>query len=305
MFMSPWLVGFSVFFAYPLLATVYFSFTRYDLFNLQFIGLDNYRFLLDDADAWQAMKNTLWLVAVMVPLRVLFGLGIAQLLTHIKKGGSLLRAVLYLPYLLPPVAGAVAFVFLLNPSTGPINSIVDGMLLDPVNAVFGSHLASPDWFNDPTWSKPGLTLLALWGVGDVMIILLASLLDVPQSLYEAASIDGASAWQQFRKITLPTIQPVLMFSAITGVIQTLQYFTQAIVAGKVASGKTDLPGEVLVPGYPNGSTLTYPQWLFDEGFRQFNMGYASVLSLVLFAVAMFFTLFLLRSFSAFDADEAS
>ncbi|MGI8331826.1 carbohydrate ABC transporter permease [Actinomadura scrupuli] len=303
-YMSPWLIGFGIFFAYPLAATLYFSFTRYDLFNLQWVGLTNYRFLLQDHDAWQAMRNTLWLVAVMVPLRVLFGLGIAQLLTRIKRGGNLLRAIFYLPYLLPPVAGSVAFVFLLNPATGPINSMIDGILLDPVNWVFGSHLHAPDWFNDPTWAKPGLTTLALWGVGDVMIILLASLLDVPKSLYEAAAIDGAGAWQQFRRITLPTISPVLMFAAVTGVIQTLQYFTQAMVAGKVASGQTDLPGQTLLPGYPNGSTLTFPQWLFDEGFRQFNMGYACVLSLLLFAVSMFFTMFLLRSFRAFDEEAA-
>ncbi|GAA3205502.1 sugar ABC transporter permease [Actinocorallia longicatena] len=305
MFLSPWLIGFAFFFAYPLLATFYFSFFRYDLFTLEPVGLDNWKFFWTDADAHQALLNTLWLVAVMVPLRVLFGLGIAQLLTHVKRGGGLLRAIFYLPYLLPPVAGAVAFVFLLNPATGPINSLIDGVLLGPLNSVLGTHWTAPDWFNDPSWSKPGLTLLALWSVGDVMIILLAALLDVPKSLYEAASIDGAGAWQRFRRITLPTVQPVLMFAAVTGVIQTLQYFTQAIVAGKVASGQTDLPGQVLLPGYPNGSTLTFPQWLNDEGFRQFNMGYASVLSIILFAISMFFTLFLLRSFSAFGEDEAS
>jgi multiple sugar transport system permease protein len=304
MFLSPWMIGFALFFAYPLAATVYYSFFRYDLFTLEWVGMDNWKFFLDDSDAHQALFNTLWLVAIMVPLRVLFGLGLAQLLTHVKRGGSLLRAILYLPYLLPPVAGAVVFVFLLNPGTGPINAVLDNVLFDPVNAVFGSHLASPDWFNDESWSKPGLTMLGLWSVGDVMIILLASLLDVPRSLYEAADIDGANSWQKFRRITLPTISPVLMFAAVTGVIQSLQYFTQAMVAGKVASGQTDLPGQTLLPGYPNGSTLTFPQWLVDEGFRQFNMGYASVLSLVLFAVSIFFTMFLLRSFRAFDEEAA-
>lgn len=292
-FLSPWLIGFTLFFAYPLLATVYFSFTRYDLFTLQYVGLTNYRFLFEDEDAWRAMANTLWLVAVMVPLRVLFGLGIAQLLTHLKRGGSVFRSIFYLPYLVPPVAATVAFVFVLNPGTGPVNSIAEAV-----------GVSLPDWFNEPQWSKPGLTLLSLWAVGDMMVILLAALLDVPKQLYEAAEIDGASAGQRFRHITLPTISPVLAFAAVTGVIQTLQYFTQAMVAAKVAAGQSDQPGTQTAPGYPGGSTLTFPQWLYDEGFRQFNMGYACVLALVLFAVAMLFTLVLLRQFHVFAGEES-
>jgi ABC-type sugar transport system permease subunit len=291
-FMSPWLIGFALFFAYPLAATVYFSFYRYNLFQLTPIGLTNYRFLFKDPYAWQAIKNTLWLVVVMVPLRVLFGLGLAQLLSKIKRGGSILRSIFYLPFLIPPVAATVAFVFVVNPGTGPINGLA---------AKIGIHL--PDWFNDPNWTKPGLTLLALWGIGDVMIILLASLLDVPKSLYEAAAIDGANAWQQFRRITLPTISPVLMFSAVTGVIQTLQYFTQAMVAANASQGNADQAGTTTAPGYPDGASLTFPQTLYNEGFQQFNMGYACVLALVLFVVAMFFTLILLRQFHAFGDDD--
>jgi ABC-type sugar transport system permease subunit len=291
-FMSPWLIGFALFFAYPLAATVYFSFFRYNLFQLTPIGLTNYRFLLHDPYAWTAIKNTLWLVVVLVPLRVLFGLGLAQLLTNIKQGGNILRSIFYLPFLIPPVAATVAFVFVVNPGTGPINDIAGKI---------GIHL--PDWFNDPTWTKPGLTLLALWAIGDVMIILLAALLDVPKSLYEAAAIDGANAWQRFRRITLPTISPVLMFSAVTGVIETLQYFTQAMVAAHVSQGNADQAGTTTAPGYPDGASLTFPQVLYDEGFRQFNMGYACVLALVLFAVAMFFTLILLRQFHAFADDD--
>lgn len=290
-FLSPWLIGFAFFFAYPLAATVYFSFFRYNLFQLTPVGLANYRFLFNDPYAWTAIKNTLWLVVVMVPARVLFGLGIAQLLTRIRRGGDLLRAIFYLPFLIPPVAATVAFVFVVNPGTGPVNGIA---------AKAGIHL--PDWFNDPTWTKPGLTLLSLWAIGDVMIILLAALLDVPKTLYEAAAIDGAGPWQQFRRITLPTISPVLMFSAVTGVIETLQYFTQAMVAANVSQGNADQAGTTTAPGYPDGASLTFPQTLYNEGFQQFNMGYACVLALVLFAVAMLFTVILLRRFHAFGDD---
>ncbi|RFU38104.1 sugar ABC transporter permease [Actinomadura logoneensis] len=292
-FLSPWLVGVGLFFGYPLAATVYFSFTRYDLFTLRYVGFANYRFLLHDGDAWNAMKNTMWLVVLMVPLRMLFGLGIAQLLTHIRRGGSVLRSVFYLPYLIPPVSATVAFVFVTNPGTGPFPALTRHL-----------GISLPDFFNDPSWSRPGLTLLGLWAVGDLMILLLAALLDVPRSLYEAAVLDGANAWQRFRYITLPSISPVLAFCAVTGVIQTLQYFTQALVAAKVASGQADTAGTQFAPGYPDGSTLTFPQWLYDEGFRQSNMGYACVLALVMFAVGMLFTLVLLRRFRAFAGEEA-
>uniref|UniRef100_UPI0027953120 carbohydrate ABC transporter permease n=1 Tax=Actinomadura roseirufa TaxID=2094049 RepID=UPI0027953120 len=287
------LTGFGLFFAYPLGATVYFSFTRYNLFTLEYVGLDNYTFLLHDGDAWKAMRNTMWLVAIVVPLRVLFGLGVAQLLTRIRRGGALLRSVFYLPYLIPPVSATVAFVFVLNPGTGPFPTIAHRL-----------GFSLPDFFNEAGWAKPGLGLLGLWAVGDVMIILLAALLNVPASLYEAAAIDGAGAWARFRHITLPTVSPVLAFSAVTGVIQTLQYFTQALVAAKVASGQADLAGTHFAPGYPGGSTLTFPQWLYDQGFRQFNMGYACVLALVMFVIAMAFTLVLLRQFRAFAGEEA-
>lgn len=293
LYLSPWLVGFAVFFAYPLIATVYFSFQRYDLFTLQPVGLLNYKYLLHDDAAWTSIKNTLWLVAVMVPLRVLFGLGVAQLVTKLKAGAGFFRTLFYLPSLVPLVAGTLGFVYLLNPATGPVQTLLSAVGLN-----------SPDWFGDPAWSKPGLTLLALWSVGDLMVIFLAALLDVPKQLYEAAALDGAGPWQQFFRITLPVIRPVLMFAAVTGVIQSLQYFTQAMVAARVASGATDSAGSVFTPGYPDQSTLTFPELLFQEGFRDFAMGYACVLALILFVVSMVFTLILLRQFRGLAEEEA-
>ncbi|ETK37992.1 sugar ABC transporter permease [Microbispora corallina] len=293
LYLSPWLVGFSVFFLYPLLSTVYFSFQRYDLFTLEPVGLLNYRYFLRDEAAWTAIRNTLWLVVVMVPLRVLFGLGVAQLITKIKAGAGVFRTIFYLPSLVPLVAGTLGFVYLLNPGTGPVQAILGAVGID-----------SPDWFGDPAWSKWGLTMLGLWSVGDLMVIFMAALLDVPKQLYEAAALDGANAWRQFVHITLPVIRPVLMFATVTGVIQTLQYFTQAMVAARVASGATDSAGSVFVPGYPDQSTLTFPEWLFHQGFRDFAMGYACVLALVLFAVSMVFTLILLRQFRGFAEEEA-
>ncbi|MFI6503661.1 carbohydrate ABC transporter permease [Nonomuraea typhae] len=283
--LSPWLAGVTIFFVYPLLATVYFSFHRYDLFTLEFVGLDNYAYLVRDERFWISVRNTLWLVAFMVPAQLIFALGVAQLVTRLKSGVGLVRTIIYLPSLVPMVAGTVAFVFLMNPSTGPWNQLL---------AMAG--IQGPDWFGSAAWSKPSLTLLALWSCGNMIVIFLAALLDVPKHLYEAAALDGANAWRQFRSVTLPMISPVLLFSTVTAVIYALQYFTQAMIASRVASGTTDSPGTAFTPGYPDQSLLTLPQHLFHTGFRDWTMGLASVMALVLFAAAMVCTLFLLRRF---------
>lgn len=292
-FLSPWLLGVGLFFLYPLVATVYFSFTHYDLLsNPRWVGFSNYQYMFkDDPDFWRAVRNTLWLVVVMVPLRILLGLGVAGIAVSLKSGASLFRSLVYLPYLVPPVASTIAFVFLFNPGTGPVNQILGKL-----------GIPEPGWFTSESWSKPALVLLSLWAIGDLMVIMMAALVDVPRELHEAAAIDGAGQVARFRYVTLPGISPVVLFAAITGVIDTLQYFTQASVASTVASGVTDLPGSSTPPGYPNGSTLTYPQLIVEQGFTQFNMGYASALSVVLFLVAMVFTAGLLRGTKSLTGD---
>jgi multiple sugar transport system permease protein len=297
-FLTPWLIGMAIFFVYPLAATLYYSVTRFDLLNPpHFVGLRNYRFLLHgDPHVWQATRNTLWLVAVVVPLRVLFGLGCAGLVASVKRGQSLVRAACYLPVLAPPVAATVAFVFLFNPGTGPVNGVL---------RVLGVH--GPGWFTDPAWAKPSLAFLAMWAVGDVMVLLLAALLDVPKHLYEAAAIDGAGPIRRWWHITLPTISPVLLFTVITGIIQTLQYFTQAAVAAQVASGTgATSSGLAETFGWPDDSTLTFPEHLYVMGFRYSYLGYASALAVVLFAVSLVFTVLLLRRFGSLlgDRDDA-
>ncbi|MFI1102631.1 carbohydrate ABC transporter permease [Streptomyces melanogenes] len=284
-FMSPWLIGFGVFFAYPLISTVYFSFTHYDGFtDPAFNGLKNWSYVFDDYPLfWPALRNTLWLVVVMVTCRVAFGLGIGLLITKIKTGTGVFRTLFYLPYLAPPVAATLAFVFLLNPGTGPVNSVLSDL-----------GIPAPDWFTDPGWSKPALTMLAVWGVGDLMVIFMAALLDVPKEQYEAAELDGASSWQRFRFVTLPNISPIVMFAVVTGIIQTMQYYTQPLVAGKVASGVIGSSGQQFEPGYPDKSTLTLPQLVYNLGFQRFDYGSACVVALVLFALSMAFTALLMR-----------
>ncbi|HEU5373121.1 MAG TPA: sugar ABC transporter permease [Gaiellaceae bacterium] len=276
--MSPWLVGFSLFFGYPLVMSAYLSFNHYDLLSApRWVGLANYRYLFTvDPQVWTAVKNTLWLIAVMVPLQVVFAYGIAMLLARAKSGVGVLRTIFYLPALAPPVAATLGFVFILNPATGPVNTILGHL-----------GIQGPLWFQDPAWSKPSLTLLGLWGVGNTMVIFLAAVLDVPRHLYESAELDGAGPLQRLRWVTLPTTSPVILFAVILGVIQGLQYFTQAYVAAGVASGQASQAGDVTAAtlGYPLDSTLVYPVLLFQHGFTDFQMGYASAMAMLLLAVS--------------------
>ncbi len=296
-FLSPWLLGTGLFFLYPLAVTGYLSFTRYDGFVAPtWDGLDNWRFVFRDYPFfWPAMRNTLWFVVVLVTLRIITGLALGMLVVHVKRGSTTLRTIFYAPFLAPPVAATLAFVFLLNPGTGPVNTILGHI-----------GVSAPSWFNDPTWSKPALTLLAVWGVGDLMVIFMAALLDVPRELYEAASLDGAGAVNRFRHVTLPHLRPILLFAVITGVIATMQYYTEPIVAGQVASGQIAGSGNQFEPGYPGGSTLTLPQLVYNLGFQRFNIGAACVIAMVLFVLSMAFAAFLMRRGSGFLAgDELS
>ena len=277
-FLSPWLVGFSLFFAYPIVWSGYLSLTSYDLLSPpRWVGLENYRYLLgDDPQIRPAVSNTLWFIAVSVPLTVAFGFGIALLLTRAQRGVGVFRTIFYLPALVPPVAATLAFVYILNPSSGPVNTILSRLGIE-----------SPLWFNDPGWSKPSLVMLGMWGVGTTMIIFLAAILDVPRHLYESAELDGAGAWQRLRWVTLPTISPVILFAVVLGVIAGLQYFTQAHVAASVAAGSAIQGGTTtnIEVGYPEGSTLFYPILIYNNGFRYFDMGYAAAMAMLLLAVA--------------------
>jgi len=294
-FLAPALIGIAVFFLYPLVSAVYFSFTKFDLLSVpQWVGLDNYKRMGDDPFLLQSVRNTLWMVVVFVPVRIIGAIGLSMLLTNLKRGAGLFRTIFYLPALVPPVAATIAFVYLLKPSTGPVN-------------VFLAHLGieGPLWFNSPEWAKPALVLLGLWAIGDLMVIFLAAVLGVPESLYEAASLDGANAWHRFRFITLPTIRPVILFAAVTGVIYTLQYFDQAAVAGSIASGQASTGGGISSSfGFPEGSTFTYPLWLYTVGFRYNALGYANALAVVLFVVALAVTVILMRRAKAFSGEES-
>ena len=218
-----------------------------------------------DPQFWISVKNTLiWMVGIAVPLQVLFAFGVATIVARIKSGSGTFRTIFYLPALAPPVAATLGFVYILNPATGPVNTIL-------------AHLGitGPLWFQDPAWSKPSLIMLGMWGIGNTMVIFLAAVLEVPQHLYESAELDGAGP-----------------FAVVLGVIQGLQYFTQAYVAAGVAAGQASQAADVTSVnlGYPLDSTLFYPILLYEHGFSEFQMGYASALAMLLLAVSFAVTL---------------
>ena len=274
--MAPWAVGFALFYVYPMFASLYFSFTQYDLLSQpRWTGLGNYSYMIHtDPAFWLAMRNTVWIVAISTPIQVIFAMSTAMVLTRVQgRGATIYRTIFFAPTMVPAVAATLGFLFLLNP-TGPLDRLL-GFL----------HLPQPLWFQEPHYAKPGLVLLALWGIGNTMIIFLAALLDVPRSLYEAAEVEGANTWQRFRFVTLPMISPVIFFSLVIGVIYGFQYFTEAYVA---AGGSGSL-------GDPQGSLLFYGVYLYQQGFSYFHMGYASALAWVLFVIIMLWTLLLIWS----------
>lgn len=264
LFASPWLLNLAVFIAYPIAASLYYSFCAYDTLRApRWIGIENYRNLFtDDPLFWKSLFNTLYMVAVGLPIGLVVSLGIALLMNQKLKGMAFYRTIYYLPSITPVVATSVLWLWLLNPEIGLVNTML---------AKIG--IAGPGWLQSPDWSKPALILMGLWGAGGGMVIYLAGLQDVPQQLYEAAELDGAGRLAQFRHVTLPMLSPVIFFNLIMGLIGSFQYFTQVYV---MTQGR----------GGPRDSTLVYALHLFNSAFLDFRMGYACAMAWVLFLVTL-------------------
>ena len=272
-FLSPWLLGFTLFGAGPILAAVFLSFTDYNIFNRpHWTGLANYRAMLNDPLVPKALYNTLFYTVFAVPLGTFFSLLLALLLNTKVRGLALWRTLFYLPTVVSGVAMGVLWRWIFNPEVGLLNT-----LLHPFLHML--NLPDPKWLLDPHLAKPAYILMSLWGVGGGMIIFLAGLQSIPKQLYEAAEIDGAGALARFRHVTLPMLSPVVFFSLTMGFIGSFQIFTQAYVM----SGR----------GVDN-STLFYVLYLFDQAFRYFRMGYAAALAWVLFAIVLAVTLLQFR-----------
>ncbi|WP_233416829.1 carbohydrate ABC transporter permease [Halovulum marinum] len=268
MFLLPWLIGFLGLTLGPTLASFYLSFTDYDLLTSpRWSGLKNYEYaFLYDRRLGNAIEVTFTYVLWSVPLKLAVALGLAMVLDRSVRGVSFYRATFYLPSLL---GASVAIAVLWRQLFG-----ADGLVNQLLFMVTG--IQGPAWVTHPDYALSTLIVLAIWQFGSPMIIFLAGLRQVPQDLYEAASMDGASGWRQFRKITLPLLAPVIFFNLVLQTIEAFKAFTQAYIV----SGGT---------GGPVDSTLFYSLYLYEEAFANFRMGYASALAWLLLVIIAIFT----------------
>lgn len=259
--MSPWLIALVVFHVYPIVAATYLSLSDYNIFNPpEFQGFDNYVKLWNDPTVWKAAGNSLFYALLSVPIGLAAALVLALLLNRPVRGIGIHRTLFYMPAVVPPVAGTIVFLLLLEPRAGPLNTAIETVGID-----------GPAWFQDPAFAKWGLIILSLWGVGAATLIFLAGLQEIPESLLEAASIDGAGAWRRFTNVTLPLLTPVILFNLVIGVIYSFQVFDAAMIVGGTS-------------GVPGGSTLMYMVHIYRTAFGYFDMGYASAQAMVLFLV---------------------
>lgn len=273
-FISPWLVGFVIFTALPMLASLVLSFTEYDVLQPpRFTGLENYRELFEDPRLRLSLLNTFFYAALHVPLATLVALALALLLNRVERAAGFFRTAFYLPSMTPAVAVGALWLWLLNPRIGLVNRGLE---------VFG--IAGPGWTTDPNWIKPGIVLMSLWAVGGTVIIYYAALRNVPIELYEAARIEGARAWHEFRYVTLPMISGALFFTLIVNTISSLQIFSEVYTMffGQMQSGA----GE--------SAALFYVIYLFRQAFEFLNIGYASAMAWLLFVITLVLTFIQLR-----------
>jgi multiple sugar transport system permease protein len=268
-FLAPWLIGFLGLTLGPTLASLYLSFTNFDLLqDPQFIGTANYqRIVTNDVKFWHSMQVTFTYVIMAVPLKLAFALGLAMVLNRGIAGLPLYRALFYLPSLL---GASVAIAVLWRQLFAK-----DG-LANVALAFFG--IDGPSWISDPNYSLYTLVLLSVWQFGSPMIIFLAGLRQIPSDVYEAANIDGANKMQQFIKITVPLLTPVIFFNGIVQTIDAFKAFTPAFIISEGTGGPID-------------STLFYTLYLYQEGFAYFRMGYASALAWILLIIIACFTAF--------------
>ena len=271
-FVAPWLVGLVLFTAGPMLASLVMSVTDFNLVKpeaTRFVGLENYARLASDPTIAQSIVATLKFAVVTIPVTMAASLGFAVLLNHPKlafKGP--LRALVYMPVMIPLVASTLVWLGFLNTETGWLNAILSAVGLPRI-----------DWINSEVWVYPALTIMGLWGIGNFMLINIAGLQSVPTELYEAARMDGAGPWTQFRRITIPLMSPVLLYNLVIILIGTFQDFTQAFV---ITNGRGD----------PNNATLFMNLVLYREGFVYNHMGYAAAIAWLLFVIVLVLTLLL-------------
>jgi multiple sugar transport system permease protein len=270
LFISPWLIGFLAFLLYPILSNVWYSFTDYSGFGTpEFTGVENYRRMAHDALFWKSLYNTIYYTLLAVPIGVVVAITLAVAMNQKVREVAVYRAAIFLPSILPIFALSFIFIWILNPRYGLVNYALQKLGFESIN-----------WLGDPTFARLSIVMLAQLGAGQFALIFLAGLRAIPTTLYEAAEIDGASAWRRFRYITLPLLTPLILYDIIIGLGLGLQIFTQAYV---------------MTDGGPENATLFYVLYLYRQAFRYGEFGYAAALSWVLFLISLVLALAVFRT----------
>jgi multiple sugar transport system permease protein len=271
LFILPWVVGMLLWKLIPICFAFIVSFMRWNMVDRpSFIGFDNYRRAFGDPLFWQSLKVTSIYSFAKVPIALALALLVAILLNQKIPGRAVFRTLYFLPSVLNGVAVSILWLFIFNNHFGLLN----GMLY----RIFG--VTGPNWLGSSTWVLPSFVLIGLWGFGQPMLIFLAGLQNVPNELHDAARVDGAGVLRRFSNVTLPMLSPVVFFNLILGIIGAFQVFTS---------------GLIITNGGPNNSSLFYVLYIYQQGWDYLNMGYASALAWILFAVIIGLTLLVVRS----------
>ncbi|HJZ49433.1 MAG TPA: sugar ABC transporter permease [Roseiflexaceae bacterium] len=269
LFIAPVVLGYLIWVAGPMLMAIWLSLTEWNLLQPpKYVGLSNYQLMFQDELFWKSLSVTLYFTLVSVPLSLAISFAVALLMNVKVRGIAVFRTLFYLPSIVPAVASAVLWVWVLNSEFGLLNFLLRTLGLPKVL-----------WLQDPHTAMPSLILMSLWGIGGTMVIYLAGLQGIPQHLYEAAEIDGANYWNRFRHVTIPMMSPVIFFNLVIGLIAALQTFTQ---------------GYLITRGGPQNSTLFYGLYIYRSAFQDYKMGYAAALSWVLFTLVLLLSLFVFR-----------
>jgi multiple sugar transport system permease protein len=271
LFISPWLIGFLAFTAFPILASLYYSFTLYDIINApRFIGLNNFTFMFTTDPSFPiVIYNTVYFVVLGVPAATIVSFLLAALLNRNIVGRPVFRTIFFLPFIVPSVATAMVWLWMYNPNYGLLDGTLSGLGMQVI-----------PWLGSPSLAKISLLIISVWGQGATIVIFLAALQDVPRELYDAAKVDGANGFRRFLSVTIPLCTPSILFVVITGLIGWFQYFTIAWI---------------ITQGGPMQSTESYSIYLYQSAFQFLKMGYAAALAWVLFLVIMLFTIITFRS----------
>ena len=271
LFIMPSILGILIWLVGPMIYSIWLSLTKWDIITpAKYVGLGNFRKLfLNDPLFWKSLWVTFYYTIVAVPLNLVSGFLVALLLNSEVKGMTGFRTIFYLPSIVPQVANAMLWLWLLNPEFGLVNTFLRSLGFPKIL-----------WLQDERWVMPAFWVMGLWTIGGGMLIYLAGLQGIPEQLYEAADIDGATIWAKFRHITIPQMSPIIFFNLIMGIIGSFQIFTS---------------GFLMTNGGPNNATLFYVLYLYRNAFQWLNMGYAAALAWVLFIIILLLTLLVFRS----------